>query len=55
MLVLSVETHALVLMAVTVTSLCKLLPAVPAGEGTGALVRPHVVHHVAQLRELLVA
>ena len=55
LVLLSVEAHTLVLVAVTVTTLCKLLLAVLAGEGAGTLVRSYMVHHVAQLRERLVA
>ena len=42
-------------MAVAVSSLGEGLAAVVAGEGSGADVGAHVVHHVAQLREVLAA
>ena len=42
-------------MAVAIAALGEGLAAVRAREGPRAHVRPHVVHHVAQLRERLVA
>ena len=42
-------------MSVTVATLSKLLLAEPAGERSYLLMRAHVVQHIAELAELLVA
>lgn len=51
----SVLADLFVLMSIPVSSLGESLVAEVAGKGAHSFVRAHVVHHVAQLGELLAA